>query len=154
MPMKGFLLAGLAAGALVLCASIVAGADKAADPAADKAREERQTKAKAAAAAWCDALLKGEGDKVTALSATPFSWDGKDVLETPEELEVEIKKVIKSKGARELKSDGATVASDKRETVDDCVPNDRIVVKLTVKDESVLVCVRPGTEFKVVGFKD
>ena len=152
--MRKALAGGLIVCLIVFCASVVAGAEGDAQPAGDKAKEERQAKAKAAATAWCDALFQGDVAKVMALSATPFCWDGKTILETTEELEANLKKATEKKGARDLKSQDATIVSDKSETVEGCVPNDRIVVKLTVKGEGILVCVRPGKEFKVVGFRD
>jgi len=114
----------------------------------------RAEKAKAAAEAWFNALTGADVKKSMALSATPFAWDGRQIVEKTADLEKLYQKVAEKKGARTLKPDSVTVADDKLEIADRCFPVDRIIVMVKIEDEGIAVCVRPGDEYKVVGFRD
>jgi hypothetical protein len=114
----------------------------------------RAEKAKAVAEAWFQALTGADVKKAMALSATPFAWDRKQIVEKTTDLQKLYRSVAQKKGARTLKPDSVTVADDKAEIADRCFPVDRIVVLIKIEDEGIAVCVRPGDEYKVVGFSD
>jgi hypothetical protein len=120
----------------------------------DVDREKRAAAAKAAAESWVNALLGGDAEKTMALSAVPFAWDKKHVVETLDDLKKKVEAVVADKGKRDLKATKVEVESDVSEVRDDCFPVDRVIVRVMLGDEGILVCVRPGSEFRVVGFRD
>ena len=129
-------------------------------PGAEPAEKEedqsgpRAEKAKAAAEAWLNAVTGADLKKAMALSARPFAWDRKQIVEKSADLEKLYESVADNKGARTFKPDSVTVADDKLEIADRCFPVDRIIVLVKIEDEGIAVCVRPGDEYKVVGFSD
>ena len=110
---------------------------------------------------WFTLLSEGRDlDSLIQVSEVPFALDGKKILYTKEELKSFYNQVIVSKGSRNFSDIEAKVYSSKQEIIEDCIPINVIILKITVfkgnpSGESVLVSVRiVGDDFKVVGFKD
>ena len=78
-----------------------------------------------------------------------------DLGESKEEFEARIKKIRES-GGPEISIKSVAVQSDRKAVEENCVPSDRIEVKIMLAGdgETLFVCVIPGKELKVAGFKN
>jgi len=113
----------------------------------------------AVARRWVDLLLAGKVDETMAVSGTPFSWDGTEVLDTPEALKEQIQETVKDKGARDIKAEHAEALTG--EPAGEALAGHRLPVKtglvvvfVKARGDKVCVLVRPGDKPKVVGFRD
>jgi nucleotide-binding universal stress UspA family protein len=137
----------------VICACVVVlgapvfGQDK------DAVDTKRAEKAKQVAKAWFESLVRGETAVTTSLSAVPFALDRVKVIESIKELDALYESIVAKKGKREIKVTAVKVAADEKKA-DGAKPTDRIIVHVMIGDEAIVVCVRPGDAYKVVGFSD
>lgn len=120
----------------------------------NKKAPDRAELARAAATEWLEALTKADVPRALAASDVPFALDGKKILETVEELEAVYKKIAEDKGARDMKPTSVEVVEDVQEVVKNCAPQDVIIVRVKIEGEEILICVRPGKDYKVTGFRD
>lgn len=113
----------------------------------------------AAARKWVELLMGGKVDEVTGISETPFSWEGREVLDTPDALKAKLHGVAKKKGPRDVKPDSAEALTGElaKEALARHSLADKaglVVVFVRLKGDKVCVLVRPGDKPKVVGFSD
>ena len=70
------------------------------------------------------------------------------------ELEKILESVVEKKGKRDIKPSAVKVAEDSNKIENDAFPADFIIVLITIEDEGVALCVKPGDRFTVVGLSD
>ena len=121
---------------------------------AEAASIERTDTAVRVAQEWFAAKMKADTAALIRLSALPFAWDRKEIIETEKEYEAFLTKAFNRKGARAVPVVTSSVTSDKSVILDNCFPVDRVIVTLSIEEEGIEICVRPGDEYKVVGFSD
>lgn len=102
---------------------------------------------------WFSALVQGQTAASLAVSAAPFSMDGKKLLNTQAELTAFYEKVASSKGARPAPSLTASLGGEPTCYQGQPLPNDMVVVVVKRDGSRVAVCLA-GNPLKVVGFKD
>lgn len=105
----------------------------------------RNDSAKQIAKAWFTSLMSGETAVTTALSAVPFSFDRKQEVKSLPDLKKLYDQIVAKKGKRDLKPTSIKIESSSPKSVD---------VVLMIEDEGVVVSVKPGDAFHVVGFSD
>jgi hypothetical protein len=106
---------------------------------------ERERDATQVAMAWFTSLMQGETAVTTSLSAVPFSFDKKEEVKTYADLKKLYDQIVAKKGKRNLKPESVRIESSSSEKVE---------VVLMVGGEGILIVVRPGEAFRVVGFSD
>ena len=115
-----------------------------ADPA--DTNVQRDTNAEQVANAWFTSLMQGQTAVTTSLSEVPFDFDRKQGIKTHVDLKRLYDQVVEKKGKRDLKPTSIKIKSFSAEKVE---------VVLTIQDdEGILVTVKPGDAFRVVGFSD
>jgi hypothetical protein len=118
----------------------------------------QKTKAVAVAQKWVVELTKGEDiEGLLNITAVPFLWDGREKLETPEQVKSHYSKVVTDKGKRTMPEITASF------------PDAGLKVPSVFKDQLVVVVFIPykgdvediwislaesNGEYKVSGFKD
>lgn len=115
---------------------------------------KRQDKAKQIASAFFNSLMRGDTAVTTALSDVPFAFDRQKTIESIVKLEEMFESIAGKKVKRDIKATSVTVLTDQTEIQKQAFPADYILVKVMLDDEGVLLCVKPGDTFKVVGFSD
>ena len=81
----------------------------------------------------------------TSLSEVPFSFDRKQEVGDLKQLRNIYDQIVSKKGKRDLVPSSIEVKSPEPEKVE---------VVLMVGDEGVLVLIKPGDAYKVIGFSD
>jgi len=114
-----------------------------ADP--EETRAERESNASQVAKAWFTSLMQGETAVTTSLSDVPFAFDRKQEVKTLTDLKRLYDQVVAKKGKRELKPTSVKIESSSPEKVE---------VVLMIEDEGIVVVIKPGEAFRVVGFMD
>lgn len=112
---------------------------------ADDPQEVRDTNASQVAEAWFVSLMKGNTAVTTSLSEVPFSFDRKQEVGDLKQLRNIYDQIVSKKGKRDLVPSSIEVKSPEPEKVE---------VVLMVGDEGVLVLIKPGDAYKVIGFSD
>ncbi len=97
------------------------------------------------AKAWFRSLMAGETVVTTSLSDVPFSFDRKKEIKTHTDLKERFDRVVAQKGKRNLKPTSVRITASAPEQVE---------VILMIEDEGIVVVVKPGEAFRVVGFSD
>jgi len=115
---------------------------QAAPPEERAARNEDATQV---AKAWFTSLMSGETAVTTALSAVPFSFDGKEEVTSLVDLKERYDRIVSGKGKRDLKPTSVKIRSSSP---------DEVEVVLMIEDEGIVVSVKPGDAFRVMGFRD
>lgn len=128
-------------------------------PASRPATSSRSSKAIAVATEWAKALFQADLKGVLETSALPFAFDSKKLLVSSDELSSALKGVKTFTGETKpgsVRLGKASVLEDVLRMSPPCVPDDYLIVgiRLGVEAELLKVCVRPGTHYKVIGFKD
>ena len=113
------------------------------DPPDDKV--ERDGNATQVAKAWFASLMKGETAVTASLSDIPFAFDKKLEVKTYSDLKQLYDQVVANKGKRDLKLTSVKIESSSPEKVE---------VVLMIEDEGIVVVIKPGEAFRVVGFAD
>ena len=108
-------------------------------------KEVRNDSAAQVARTWFTSLMRGETAVTTSLSAVPFSFDRKQEVKTLTDLKKLYDRVVKNKGKRDLKPTSVKIESSSAEKVE---------IVLMIEDEGIVVTVKPGEAFRVVGFWD
>lgn len=111
----------------------------------EKETEVRNNSATQVARTWFTSLMRGETAVTTSLSAVPFSFDRKQEVKTLTDLKKLYDRVVKNKGKRDLKPTSVKIESSSAEKVE---------IVLMIEDEGIVVTVKPGEAFRVVGFWD
>lgn len=115
--------------------------------------DQRDTNAEQVAKAWFTSLVQGQTAVTTSLSEVPFDFDRKQEVKTHSDLKRLYDQVVEKKGTRDLTPNSIQIKSSSAEKVE---------VVLTIADdegtlsglEQVLVTIKPGDAFRVVGFSD
>lgn len=117
---------------------------------------EEEAFATQVAAAWFRAVAGGEVAVSTTLSDVPFAWDRKEVVDTLAALRAKYTAVAADKGKRDIRPTSVRVVERKSEIAGNVHPQRYLVVLLGIgeDEEGIAVCVRPGDQYKVVGFTD
>ncbi len=105
----------------------------------------RNDSAEQIAGAWFTSLMSGETAVTTTLSAVPFAFDKKQEVKSLAALKKLYDEIAADKGSRDLKPTSIKVESS--------FPNNVNVV-IMIDDEKLIVSVKPGDAFHVVGFRD
>jgi len=115
--------------------------------APDDAKTIRDDASIQVAKAWFTSLMRGETAVTTALSDTPFNFDGKNEIATIAALKTLYDQVVEKKGKRNPKIVSAKV---------DLSTPEKVTVSITIEgdDETISVVVKPGEAFRVIGFAD
>ncbi len=148
---------------LALVGAVSLGVSMGQDEDAAKAKRKaiRHDKAKAAATKWVEAFGVNKTDEILKVSAVPFAFDRLEVLNSTKTLRSRLEGLIKKKVAKsgELKVNTVSIKDDVTQISDFCVPQDRVLVVVRLfrgersgENASVLLCVRPGDTYKVIGF--
>ena len=111
--------------------------------AADATRIDRDQSASQVAEAWFNSLIRGNTAVTTSLSDVPFSFDREKEIDKLDELQRNFDAFVADKGGRDLKPSAIEIKSSSP---------DRVEIVLKIGDEGIVVFVRPGDAFKVVGF--
>lgn len=130
-------------------------------PAPSPVKSERAKKAEVAATKFVTAFVNGDAKTMSALTAVPFAFDRKKIMESKPDLDALFKKIQAEKGKRNkgMEVFSAETLADRSETLEQCVPTDYIIVKLQVgngkRKDSITLCVRPTAKaYLVVGLSD
>lgn len=107
--------------------------------------DERDTNAMQVAKAWFTSLMQGETAVTTSLSAVPFAFDKTQEVKTLSDLKQLYDQVVAKKGKRDLKPTSVKIQSSSPEKVE---------VVLMIGDEGIVIEVKPGEAFRVIGFRD
>jgi hypothetical protein len=115
--------------------------------APDDAQAIRDDASAQVAKAWYISLMQGDTAVTASLSEAPFSLDSKHEIATIEELKKLCDQVVEERGKRNLKVASAKVSLSTPE---------KVTVSITIEgdDETILVDVKPGVAFRVIGFRD
>jgi hypothetical protein len=113
--------------------------------AADDAKDVRDRNASEVAKAWFISLMQGNTAVTTSLSEVPFALDRKQEIKTLSELKIIYDKLVTDKGKRNLIPSSIEIKSSSPEKVE---------VVLKIEDEAVVVFVRPGDAYRIIGFWD
>jgi hypothetical protein len=114
----------------------------------------RDELAKGAATAWFASYLRAEIDALKDHSGVPFAWKGTELIETERDLAERYNDLVNAKGLRESSIVDATIVKSSSEIADRCVPQSYVIVRLTLGEGQMDVCVRHGEEPLVVGFSE
>lgn len=106
---------------------------------------ERDKDATQVAKAWFTSLMQGDTAITTSLSAMPFSFDRKQEVKRYSDLKKLFDQIVEKKGKRDIKPTSVKIESSS---------NEKVEVVLMIEDEGVVVAVKPGEVFRVVGFWD
>jgi len=106
---------------------------------------ERDKDATQVAKAWFTSLMQGDTAITTSLSAVPFSFDRKQEVKRYSDLKKLFDQIVEKKGKRDIKPTSVKIESSS---------NEKVEVFLMIEDEGVVVAVKPGEVFRVVGFWD
>ena len=106
---------------------------------------ERDKDATQVAKAWFTSLMQGDTAITTSLSAVPFSFDRKQEVKRYSDLKKLFDQIVEKKGKRDIKPTSVKIESSS---------NEKVEVVLMIEDEGVVVAVKPGEVFRVVGFWD
>lgn len=149
---------------IALGCSLVFGISLAQDgqaPAPTPVKSERAKKAEEAASKFVMAFTSGDAKTVSALTAVPFAFDRKKIIESKADLDglfkqIQAKKAKPNKGMEVFSTE---ILADRSEVLEQCVPTDYVIVKLQVGDakrkDAITLCVRPTAKgYLVVGFSD
>lgn len=117
-------------------------------------KPNNEDKAMQIAPVWFDSLMKGNTAVTMAVSDIPFSWDGKEAIESMSKLEEFFELVVNEKGKRDFGITDVKIATGLSENEMSEVPKDCIVVLVIIGNEDIALFVKPGVVFKVVGFRD
>jgi len=114
---------------------------------AQKEEAARGADAQQVAKAWFLSLTQGDTAVTTALSGVPFVFDEQLTVETLKELDELYEKIVEDKGKRALEVAATKVITS---------TPDKVSVRIHIKgdDDTVLVSVKPGNAFRVIGFRD
>ena len=117
-------------------------------------RFDRQT-AKDVSQLWFDAVIGGDVKEASRLSATPFWWDGKQLIETTHELEARYERIASEVGRRTIVPERVERLRDVHRAEQFCGPNTHAeVFVFLVGRVEVGICVLSGPRPRVVGFGD
>jgi len=108
-------------------------------------KSERDKNAEQVAKAWVVSLMQGETAVTTSLSATPFAFDKKQQIKTLSELRVLYEQIVEKKGKRDPKLTSVKIKTSTPESVE---------VLVTIQGEGMVIAIKPGEAFRVVGFWD
>ncbi len=122
--------------------------------AQDQSKTTREAKAMQVASAWIQSLMRGDTAVTTALSDVPFAMDRKQTIESISELEKILESVVEEKGERNIRPTAIQIAENKNVIQKQVFPADFIAVLLMIDDERVVLCLKPGDTFRVVGLSD
>jgi hypothetical protein len=119
--------------------------------------ETKEPSPKALAAAYFEAVIKGDLDAANAASTVPYSFDRKKVLKTQQELEEMHRDIVKKKGKREVPR--YTIEStDKAPELDPKVFPAYLAFRVTVKtdqrSDTIDIYVLKESPAKVIGVSD
>lgn len=110
---------------------------------------------------WFNLLHEAENmDALVSMSTYPFALDGKDILNSTQELEDFYQEVFKSKGHRSVPEISIEVLSSHYDIIQECIPLNAVIIKITLrsgdlKDDAILVSVAViGESLKITGFTD
>ena len=106
---------------------------------------ERDKDATQVAKAWFTSLMQGDTAITTSLSAVPFSFDRKQEVKRYSDLKKLFDQIVEKKDKRDIKPTSVKIESSS---------NEKVEVVLMIEDEGVVVAVKPGEVFRVVGFWD
>jgi hypothetical protein len=109
------------------------------------AKVERDRDATQVAKAWFTSLIQGETAVTTSLSVTPFLFDNKQEVKTLTNLKRLYDQIVKDKGKRNVKPTSVKIQSSSDKKVE---------IVLMIEDEGIVVIVKPGEAYRVVGFRD
>lgn len=159
--MVGGISAALVTSAVLL--GLVQAQEAGKPPAPPPGATKRAEEAIEVATGFVRALFAADMQRVLKVTGLPFSCDGKGPLLTSAELERRIRgtKPFTGEDGVEL---GAVVVGKARVVEDvqavkpPCVPLDYLIVEVSTRDGEragvIKVCVRPGSPYQVIGFKD
>jgi hypothetical protein len=131
----------------VACANVVLASAGLAALGADAGEDvsRRNEDARQVAEAWFTSLMTGRTAVTTSLSAVPFSFDRKQTVESLTDLRNLYDQIVAKQGKRDLKPTAVKIESSSSKNVE---------VVVMIEDEGVVVSVKPGEAFRVVGFWD
>jgi hypothetical protein len=107
------------------------------------------------AAAYFEALTKGDVEAADALVAAPFSFDRRQVLQTKEEVDKKHQEVMAEKGKRKVPEYTVSISAQAPELDRKIFPDYEVYrIILDGDDEHVDIYVTRGTVPKVIGVSD
>ena len=112
--------------------------------APDDAKDIRDKNASEVAKTWFISLMQGNTDVAISLSEVPFDLDKQQEVKALPDLKIIYDKIVSEKGKRDLIISSIEIKSS---------TPDKVEVLLKIKDDQgVLVIVRPGDAYKIIGF--
>ena len=107
---------------------------------------------------WIDEIFKAESvDKLFQISDLPFVLDGKEVLNTNDELRKMYQSIFSNKGKRKIPKYEILFIDQELEIFDKYLPSNIIKAAVLVGEdkESIFIAIAvKGEKYKIVGFKD